>query len=412
MPTNTSSLDGSEKPLHFTIGTFPSRELTLKQELRLAKAALLYADRVKLYSLQASMVTMASEVGHISSEYQLKLIEKVAPYLTSHEQFTELSEGLQLYREIIGRKHLGHKELILRHRLEGLLQDQWEKVREVGQNIADVAGASSLSDSIDLGLLELHTFKRSDSHEDVAEFIADCVTIASKSPIQHAHRTEISKRDEDMIGEFVEGVCDAVLNGLTHPLFDEQTSLLVKEQFQDNRTDVSESAVGRGKHAGLAGHLLARLPSFEQASIDEIIDIRTELDNPLTRFRGAVIKFSDQIRSASWDQDFTSDAETVFHKEVKPSVLEIEEAIKSNRYLDSLLRKFVDKPLVLPAGSAIALTLSKTSSLPDEIGLSLGVGVSGMTIVYDAYKEWKEKKQAIERNSMYFYYQAGKRITD
>jgi hypothetical protein len=35
-----------------------------------------------------------------------------------------------------------------------------------------------------------------------------------------------------------------------------------------------------------------------------------------------------------------------------------------------------------------------------------------MTIVYDAYKEWKEKKQAIERNSMYFYYQAGKRITD
>jgi hypothetical protein len=101
----------------------------------------------------------------------------------------------------------------------------------------------------------------------------------------------------------------------------------------------------------LAGHLLARLPSFEQASIDEIIDIRTELDNPLTRFRGAVIKFSDQIRSASWDQDFTSDAETVFHKEVKPSVLEIEEAIKSNRYLDSLLRKFVDKPLVLPLHS-------------------------------------------------------------
>lgn len=412
MSNQTLALETSERAFHITIGTYPSSELSLEQELRLLKAALLYADRVKLYSLQASMVSMASEVGYISPKHQLRLIEMVAPYLTPHEQFNELSKGLQVYRKIIRRKHPGRQELILRNRFERLLKEQWENVREVGQRLAREAGAASIARAVELGLLELHTFKGTDSEEEVANFIADCVVRASESPLLQTHTEEMSKRDEYMIHEFVEGVCGTVSDGSTHPLFDEQTGLLVKEQLQEQTITLSESAVGRGKHTGLAGHLLARLPSFDQASIDEIIDIRRELDNPLTRFRGAIIKFSEQIRSASWDEDFASDAETVFHRDVKPAVLEIEEAVKSNRYLASLLRKLVDKPFVLPVGSAIVLILSNISSLPGEIAISIGAGVAAMTVVYDAFEEWKQKKQAIERNTMYFYYRAGKRISE
>jgi hypothetical protein len=412
MPNQTSALEISERAFHITIGTYPSSELSLEQELRLLKAALLYADRVKLYSLQASAVSMASKIGDISPRHQLRLIEMVAPYLTSQEQFNELSLGLQAYKKIIRRKHPGRQELILRNRFERLLKEQWENVREVGQRIAREAGAESITRAVELGVLELHTFEGTDSEEEVTRFIADCLVRASQSSLLLTHTGEMSKRDEQMIREFVEGVCGAVSDGSTYPLFDEQTGLLVKEQIQEQRITPSESAVGRGKHTGLAGHLLARLPSFDQASVDEVVDIRRELDKPLTRFRGAVIKFSEQIRSAPWDEDFSSDAETVFHRDVKPAILEIEEAVKSNRYLASLLRKLVDKPLVLPAGSAIALVLSNISSLPGEIAVSIGAGVSALSVVYDAFEEWKQKKQTIERNTMYFYYRAGKQISE
>jgi hypothetical protein len=43
--------------LHITIGTHPKKELSLDQEIRLAKTALLYADHVKLYSLTFPSVT-------------------------------------------------------------------------------------------------------------------------------------------------------------------------------------------------------------------------------------------------------------------------------------------------------------------------------------------------------------------
>jgi hypothetical protein len=218
----------------------------------------------------------------------------------------------------------------------------------------------------------------------------------------------MSKRDDQIIREFVEGVCNAVSNGLTYPLFDKETGFLVKEQIQRQRIDPSESAIARGKHSGLAGHLLARLPSFDQVSINEILDIRSELDEPLARFRAAVISFSEQIRSAPWDEDFSSDAEVVFHRDIRPAILDIEEAVRSNRYLVSLLRKFVDKPLVLPSGSAVGLVLSNISSLPDEIAVSVGAGLSALTVVYDAFKEWQQKNEAVERNAMYFYYRTGR----
>ena len=60
----------------------------------------------------------------------------------------------------------------------------------------------------------------------------------------------------------------------------------------------------------------------------------------------------------------------------------------------------------------IALVLSNLSSLPGDIALSIGAGVSALTLVYDAFEEWRVKKQAIERNTMYFYYRVGKRISE
>ena len=57
-PDHRSSIGRRE--LHISIGTSPTGKIDLRQELRLVKAALLYADRVRLYSLTASMMQMVS----------------------------------------------------------------------------------------------------------------------------------------------------------------------------------------------------------------------------------------------------------------------------------------------------------------------------------------------------------------
>ncbi|WP_164907508.1 hypothetical protein [Clostridium septicum] len=46
------------------------------------------------------------------------------------------------------------------------------------------------------------------------------------------------------------------------------------------------------KNANVASDLILRLPVFENASVDEIIDIRRELDKYVNNFRGAIVDYS------------------------------------------------------------------------------------------------------------------------
>lgn len=57
----------------------------------------------------------------------------------------------------------------------------------------------------------------------------------------------------------------------------------------------SPSAVHRGRHGGLAGDLLGRLPLFEAATIIEVLDVRRALEGNLRGVRSAVSGFSREI---------------------------------------------------------------------------------------------------------------------
>lgn len=378
--------------------------------VRLVKAALLYADRVRLYSLMSSMLSMVLRQRDFTPKQQLELVEMVAPHITSEKDAEQMLAFLREYKEGFPNRPRWERR-VLRKRFPKLLSKHWRSVKETAVSLAKEAKADSIECAVHSGILELHTFEGTDDDRTALEFIADCITTASKSPLLESRLPKTSERDARMLREFVDGVCNAVSDGSTHPLFDTETSELVRESIQKERIAVSEPDIDRGKNSGLAGHLLERLPLFDQASVDEILDIRRKLDKPLTRFRGAIVRFADGIRSASWDRDFHSEAEKVFYRDVGPAVLDIEDAVKSNRLLASILRRFVDKSLVLPAGSLFSLVISKLSSLPEEVALSLGVGISSTAVVYDAYREWQREKQATEQNQLFFYYQAQERLS-
>jgi hypothetical protein len=100
-----------------------------------------------------------------------------------------------------------------------------------------------------------------------------------------------AEHDEWMM-EYVGVIANSVSDASTYPLFDELMSRLIGSGIRAGFFTVSESGTIRGKEAGLAAELFKRLPLFEEASIDEILDIRRELERPLVRFRSAMIGFS------------------------------------------------------------------------------------------------------------------------
>jgi hypothetical protein len=211
----------------------------------------------------------------------------------------------------------------------------------------------------------------------------------------------------DLTWEFFELIADAVADGSTHPLFDTMSGNLLRTGVEAGVVLPSESGVARGRHSGLASDLLQRLPLFEKATVQEILDIRRALDGPLVRFRSAVIDLSEDIRSAAWDDDFSSDADTAFRKGVEPAVLEIEEAVRSNSSFQELLLRGVRPEHV---GAGLGVMLGSLAVLPDVAAVALGSGLATAATGRQAYEEWKESRKNIEGNQMYFYYGARERL--
>jgi hypothetical protein len=116
---------------------------------------------------------------------------------------------------------------------------------------------------------------------------------------------------------------------------------------------------------------------------------------------------SEGIRSAAWDEDFPSDADMAFRKEVEPAILEIEEAVQENGSLRSLVLKSF-RPGDWATG--LGVMISTLGGLPDVASVLMGTGTTAGMTARGAYKEWLVERMNIESNHMYFYYETRERL--
>ena len=228
------------------------------------------------------------------------------------------------------------------------------------------------------------------------------------SPEAEGLRSEEYYRE--ITAELFRMLSDTVSSGETHPMLDDKAGELVRLGVEAGAIAVSESGRGRGRHAGLASHLLRRLPLFDAASVGEILDIRRELDRPLVRFRGAVIEFSKGMRASGWDPDFAGDAEAILVREVAPAVQEVEDAVRNNSFLAELWPRMT-RPQDWGAGAAIAMAAFNLASLPEIASLAVGGGVGFAAAARNVYLEHREGQREIEGKRLFFYREAGRHLS-
>lgn len=184
-------------------------------------------------------------------------------------------------------------------------------------------------------------------------------------------------------------------------------------RYQEANTDnyrITDAPSFDSKHANIVKQILKRIPQFHNANLTEIVDIRNELLKPLIRFRSAMVKITQDIKSFPGDSSYENEVKSLIVRDVEPTLLEIEDAVKSNSLM-GVLAGLVDKPVELAAHSAVGIALSHIPFLPSPIALGVGTAVGSMGAIRGASKEWAQKAKAIEANHMYFYYQLRKRFT-
>jgi hypothetical protein len=384
---------------HITIGTAGANPPTLEPDIKMVKAAVLYGDKARLcsahYSTWNFLLSMkdATVEDMIAQTYEN---EEMIPHMFSSAEEVRIAlMQNRLARAALESVNPSPKDLDFRREFKQLYARQFEEFKKDWPSLDKERAQDQFDVAVGEGLLEIHRFH-----------LAETENIGA-SQLRGTFQESVEKIGNEITGVIMRAVSDSS----TYPLFDDGAGSIIRAGVEFGTMAPTAVRTSQAKQTQLAAELLARLPLFEDASMKEIIDIRRELDGSLIRFRGAIMKYSDKIRNASWDKEFSAEAEETFHREIEPAVLDIEDAVKSNRSLVEIAaRKLVDKPALTT--SLFSFIVSQISALPTISSLGMSIGIGTATAIYDAVKEAQQQSGELQRNQLYFYYRAKELLND
>ncbi|MCI0549554.1 MAG: hypothetical protein L0287_01225, partial [Anaerolineae bacterium] len=212
----TSDPSGS---LHITIGVHPSDELDFGPELRLIKSALLYADKIKLCSLQASILRAVNRSAHLPDKRRFELVEQVIPYLVDDPKKTaRVAKNIRDLRDPrqMGQPHVKANKV----QFTETANQAWSAIQQVLSDLSKNAGWDELQVAIHSGIVESHVFEDERTEAGTMQYLADCIMGASGKSVSVSADKQRKDRVNKQVQEFVQLACDAVASGKTYPLFD------------------------------------------------------------------------------------------------------------------------------------------------------------------------------------------------
>ncbi|GEM_PF-1902205 len=366
--------------LNISVGTYPNRELDLHKEVKLIKAGILYGDKVTLFNLNTNLFQRISVFTQLSEEKQLDFIHDTIPSLLKDKQEIEkIVNFISLYKKLNKIKHPDNKTFIELRKIKNALSIALKDTKESIFNICSNAGLNDIGIAIKNQLLEIKEF-------------------------------DVIKNDEYLVKNFISELAESISKNNTYPLFDFEISDIMKTALNEGVINLPQKGIARGNDINLVYKLFERLPLFENARIDEIIDIRNELSRPLIRFRSSIMKISGNIENEFWDKDFESDIQNIMIQEIEPVILEIEQETNNNKYLKELLTVAVNdyKLLSLPA---FGIMISKYSNISDILLETVASAIPTIIVSAKAYLNWRKEQIEIEKNHLFFYYKLKKELS-
>jgi hypothetical protein len=152
------------------IATGPSGGLSLKNEIRLVKPALLYADSVTLVSPVASLLHAAVDVG-ASEKLTMALARQLSPTLEP-----QAAEAFAYYDELKRRRRPTREEKRHMAEFRNLLAENSQELHAKSREMMTEAGADELLPAIEAGLDNIDSVVRDD---DAVSAVASSVAKAA-----------------------------------------------------------------------------------------------------------------------------------------------------------------------------------------------------------------------------------------
>lgn len=225
-------------------------------------------------------------------------------------------------RELLGadgnRQIRGMVEELVGQFLHG--EDGFEAVVS---NLWEQAGAADLAVASDAGLLTLST--------DAFDFDAE-------TGLQMEQYAETLRR--------------LLADPHGHLMFDEQVVGLVTTMLREKQAELHPLTGKHALRAETGTGLVERLSAFPEASMDAILQTRSELAEPLIRYRRGVTDLSAKLISGPLDRALMAEVDDLWRDEVQPTLVSLRRDLSATRLAKDTAANLATDPKALVSGGA------------------------------------------------------------
>jgi hypothetical protein len=360
-------------------------------DLEFIKPAILYGDRIKLFSPNERLMNLfgqeLSSWRMVPAEIKLDVANSMVMELEEQlpEEFRRWwSRNRDRYSHYLQEGRLSAEEAAHLRVFDSLFETVFDSMANYY-----LEGTPAFGPILRLrgkGLLELYPV-----------YYADDLTSAPE--IEFIGDTGMTPEAEAIGQAVVKRMLTVLESPDTYPLFDRRVSDWMAELPSDSSATRNRGS-GHHREVSLAGELFGQLPGFPRATVDELVDIREELDGPLRRFRVALAGISEELNETRTTDEFRAEARHLWTIEVSPALQEIEDATRSNTYLYQLTEHLLAKPDGLVAAGGLLVGGMAGPDVPQL------VTSAAATALPAARALWEHQKGSLEirRNKFYFLY--------
>lgn len=372
------------------------------EEVRLVRSALLYAGRVELVSpallhLQKFVDLAQSGADGVIALLEMHQGEKGADLVGRSQH--EVNEVLRVTREMA----------VFQQRYSRVQIRKNPELREVKKVYDQYLGPGYDSVASQMRR-QYENFWRNYGGDDIDQALeSGALTFGSTGLFRDETTSDLDTAHLAAL------LTKLLQNPRSHLLLDDHIRLLAKELTENGDTSSSDIALTNSARAGVGSRFIEHLPVFPDASMENILEARSELTDLRGRYFRGVRHVQDKIASSPLEADFLPEVDAYWRDEVHPTVAEMAKTAAQTKAAatwevsSKALVRFLDVPTIQEgvgaltmgiAGTAIAdLAAGGLSALAYKYGLNVHEILKARQAkrAQDAGSEWQYLLQLTKR---------------
>lgn len=375
----------------------------LRSDLELVRSSVLYADSIDLISVGATVMRAVEDLRSGGLPATLRLMGALddssvrritsSPLPDDWRRYIPLMTDLDGLAEALAASGLPvtEQQLADLKDMADVMVHAVAPIEDIAQGFLNQSGMDELWPAVRSGLVKL-----------------EGVGTGGRGNIRAEDLAWVFLPGSDGASEMMEKWQTKMTELLSDPqerlLLDEQISGVVREMTAQDASIIPRQTHRLASEAAVGTGLIARLPAFPNVPMDELLSLRSDLDEPLSRYRMASQKLAGLLNAVSFSLDWRSEIDELWRNEVKPSVVAVEDELTEHALVREIAKSArEDARFIITGGSALVATIGTTVGLQTALQTAVATAFgSGITAAWKGIGSARAARQKVGRDDLYY----------